>query len=95
MGSLPISILAAYFINCGLFVAVLLNDTLSTRSYYQRWLRFKLIFFGFTLPLVALAMSEATLESQICSQVLQNYGIDMTAEDMQKIIDKEEFSLLL
>lgn len=47
------------------------------------------------LPLIALGMSEASWESQICSQVLQNYGIDMSAKDMQKIIDSKDFSLLL
>jgi len=43
-----------YVPNVTLFIVMLFQDSIAIRYWYQRYLRFKLVFLGFVLPLVIL-----------------------------------------
>ena len=66
-----LGLILIYFPNVVLFITILLADSVTTRGLYQKWLRFKLVFMGFLLPLMALHQSESRWESAICSRQLE------------------------
>lgn len=65
-----LGLMLIYLPNVLLFIAILTADSVVTRGMYQKWLRFKLVFMGFLLPLIALHQSESHWESAICSRQL-------------------------
>jgi hypothetical protein len=69
-GWIFIGLILMYFPNVALFIAILTADSVMTRGMYQKWLRFKLCFMGFVLPLLALHLTESYFESAICSRQL-------------------------
>jgi len=90
-----IGLILIYVPNVILFIAVLFADSVTTRSYYQKWLRFKLVLMGFLLPLIFLHQAEEHWEASICSVQLEKYGYHISKDEMQDIINKKDFSLLL
>ena len=69
-GWIFIGLILMYLPNVALFIAILTADSVMTRGMYQKWLRFKLCFMGFVLPLLALHLTESYFESAICSRQL-------------------------
>lgn len=80
LGLLYISLILMYLPNVALFILVLTADSINTRMYYQKWLRFKLVFMGFVLPLVFLHQAESHWEAAICSRILNQepYNVGLT-----------------
>lgn len=93
-GQMLIAILVIYCPNILLLLLVMIFDNRSMRNYYQQWLRFKLALQGFILPLIFLAYDESYFEASICSRELKSYGVDKSFDEMQKIIDAKDFTLL-
>lgn len=54
LGAMFIGLILLYVPNVALFSTILCADSVNSRAYYQKWLRFKLIFMGFLLPLIFL-----------------------------------------
>lgn len=77
-GIVFIGLILIYVPNVTLFIAILAADSVNTRGWYQKWLRFKLVFMGFLLPLIFLHRAESSWESAICSRQLKNYDINMS-----------------
>lgn len=77
-GVVFISLTLIYVPNVTLFIAILTSDSVTTRGWYQKWLRFKLVFMGFLLPLIFMHQAESSWEAAICSRQLKNYNIDMS-----------------
>ena len=73
-----IGLILMYLPNAVLFIVLLIKDSFGTRKMYQLWLRFKLVFMGFMLPLIFLHQAESHWESAICSRQLEQYNITMT-----------------
>lgn len=89
-----IAVLVIYCPNILLLLLVMIFDNRSMRNWYQQWLRFKLAVQGFILPLIFLAYDESYFEATICSRELASFGVDKSVEEMQKIIDSKDFTLL-
>ena len=71
LGWIFIGLILMYLPNVVLFIAILTADSVTTKGMYQKWLRFKLCFMGFVLPLLALHLTESYFESAICSRQLK------------------------
>lgn len=54
LGVMFIGLILLYVPNVALFCTILCADSVNSRAFYQKWLRFKLIFMGFLLPLIFL-----------------------------------------
>lgn len=77
--------------NIVMLLMVMFNDSFSSRYMYQRWLRFKLVVQAFALPIIVLTYDESFWEAHVCSK----FKFDMTQTELQAIIDKKDFTLLV
>jgi len=66
-GYLMIIVIMIYLPNVLLLLLVMIFDNVTTRKYYQNWLKFKLCVQGFLLPIIFLAYDESFFEAEICS----------------------------
>ena len=82
-----------YVPNNILIILVMTNDTINTRYFYMKWLRFKLVLFCFWLPFFALVFDQAIMSAAFCSHYLKEFN--MSEQEMQAVIDDRNFTLLI
>jgi len=81
-GYLMVIVIMIYLPNVLLLLVVMIVDNVTTRKYYQNWLRFKLVVQGFLLPIIFLAYDESFFEANICSRELKAFGVDKTESEI-------------